>query len=133
MAESDLESRVARLEASLDILRRLETKMDEVTEIARQIAAMEQKHQSQSNALERVFGNLDKVRSRLDAEEEARMAAERRLDSWVNRGKGAWWAASFLWGGIQAVVGGAVVWLFDRITQLHDTVLLLEQAVKNGQ
>jgi hypothetical protein len=41
-------------------------------------------------------------------------------ETWINQGKGAWKAASILWGAIQAVVVALMVWFFSEVQSIRD-------------
>ena len=49
--------------------------------------------------------------------------------SWINKGKGAWWAASILWGFIQVTVVAVMVNLFTDVRDLRDWKIATEQKV----
>ena len=41
-------------------------------------------------------------------------------ESWVNQGRGAWKVASILWGTIQAIILGAILWVFTEVQSVRD-------------
>lgn len=41
-------------------------------------------------------------------------------EGWINKGKGAWFVASILWGVIQIAIIAMMGWFFTEVRQLHD-------------
>ena len=52
-------------------------------------------------------------------------AAHRKVDEWLNRGRGALWAGIIFGGIIQGLVGAAIGYTFSHMRTAEDAVLLL--------
>ena len=46
--------------------------------------------------------------------------AKSETEGWINKGKGAWFVASILWGVIQIAIIAMMGWFFTEVRQLHD-------------
>lgn len=47
-------------------------------------------------------------------------------EGWINRAKGAWWAASILWGLFGAGVLAAVAWVFSKVNNLNEALIQIQ-------
>lgn len=55
-------------------------------------------------------------------------AVKSETEGWINKGKGAWWSASVMWGVFGAALTGAVVWIFGEVRSLHDAMIIIKSA-----
>jgi DNA anti-recombination protein RmuC len=67
-------------------------------------------------ALTAQVGALDKRLSDVKSETEG----------WINRGKGAWWSASLVWGVFGTAILGSVAWLFGEVRTMHEAIIVLK-------
>lgn len=56
---------------------------------------------------------------------------EQKVDSWINKGKGAMWIAGIFLTFVQGLFTAAIFWAFTSITTLQDRVLVLETEKKH--
>ena len=63
---SELQRKVSKIEATFDILPRLEEKVDKITEIASKISAIEERFNHQSDAIERAFASIEKTQNNVE-------------------------------------------------------------------
>ena len=47
-------------------------------------------------------------------------------EGWINKGKGAWFVASILWGVIQLAIIAMMGWFFTEVRSLHDWKIVAE-------
>jgi len=68
---SDVDTRLAKLENSFDIINRLEEKIDKIAELTAKLATIEEKHHYQSNAIDRAFVAIEKNAIQIESLREA--------------------------------------------------------------
>jgi uncharacterized protein (DUF2344 family) len=51
-------------------------------------------------------------------------------EGWINRGKGAWWSASIVWGLLGTAVLGSVAWIFGEVRTMHEAIIILKGVIK---
>jgi uncharacterized membrane protein YdfJ with MMPL/SSD domain len=116
------EKSMVRLHERIDSLN---TKVgEEISSMRDEIRNQHQDHRETVNsqiqtsviALTSQVGALDKRLSDVKSETEG----------WINRGKGAWWSASVVWGVFGAAVFGSVAWLFGEVRTMHEAIILLK-------
>lgn len=79
-------------------INRLEEKIDDVGKAIKNLILIEERQTNQAAA-------LSTLRADLAAMQKAQAISDKRLDSWINRGVGAWALATVVWAVLTKVSG----------------------------
>lgn len=127
MTEETLERRVAKLEAEIAGIVRLETKIDKLIERMDKVVALEQSQIGHSSALERAFGEVKAAQNQLKEHIDADEVEHKTINDIISRGKGAWWVASILWGAMGAALVAGLFSTAKEVIDLRTQVQVLER------
>jgi len=116
---AQLREQVSSIAGNLDDVK---SSMKEVLVLDRTIAELGVRHEQQARELATQW-------TRIDALASAGAGTERKVDEWVNRGRGAWFVTMFLGAFAQSLVLGAVAWTFNHVRAAEDASLLLGHRV----
>jgi len=116
---AQLREQVSSIAGNLDDVK---SSMKEVLVLDRTIAELGVRHEQQARELATQW-------TRIDALASASAGTERKVDEWVNRGRGAWFVTMFLGAFAQSLVLGAMAWTFNHVRAAEDASLLLGHRV----
>jgi hypothetical protein len=111
---------------------RIHDRMDEVRDIVQKdmidvkedFRTFRDEHRKEvSTLIEATTGNLSAHISDLSKKVSD---VKSETESWVNKGKGAWFVASILWGVIQLAIVAMMGWFFTEVRGLHDWKIITE-------
>jgi DNA repair ATPase RecN len=119
----ELENRYAQtLEQVTQSMGRVHQRIDEVRDEFRRT-----RDEGRAETAALVHKELAELKSAMKSMEDAAEHTERKVDAWVNRGKGAWWAI----GVIAIVFGGIFTYVFSDITASHDWRIRVTETLRN--
>lgn len=142
---AQLVQKVSNMETRFD---KIEAKLDQLTMFDKAITELSIHRENGEKENQMVWNKLDNLNTWREVHEKERAeermkvlaameencktfsaacsAIEIKVDSWVNKGKGALWAASIFLGLIQVVMFAAIAWTFNGINDLNDRMIKLE-------
>lgn len=115
-----LQEQVASMAASVEDVR---TSVREVLTLDRTIAELNILHQQQSREVATMWAKIEAAKKDIDL-------VDRKADSWINKGRGAWFAAVLLGSIAQIAVLAMISWVFTHINTNEDQVQLLQYKVQ---
>lgn len=119
----ELENRYAQtLEQVTQSMGRVHQRIDEVRDEFRRT-----RDESRHETAALVHKELAELKATMKSMDEEAERTKLRVDAWVNRGKGAWWAI----GVIALAFGGIFTYVFSDITAAHDWRIRVTETLRN--
>lgn len=129
-------------------MEKIESKLDQIVLLDKTIAELSVHHENDSSEMQTMWSRIDSIslwketheregsdqRAKVIAalEENAKtfrsscVAIEGKVDSWINRGRGAIWTSALFLGLIQTIAFASIGWAFNHINTLEEHVLRIE-------
>lgn len=142
---AELKLQVSSIDSRME---KIEDKLDQLVALDRTIAELNIHHENDTVEKQSMWNRLDSIsiwkesHERDEADQRAKIIAaleannkafsttcstiENKVDSWVNRGRGAMWTASLFLGLIQVIAFASIAWTFNHISSLEEHVLKIE-------
>ncbi|WP_205822033.1 hypothetical protein [Burkholderia sp. Ac-20349] len=119
---SDLEQRYASsLEQIPTAMGRVHARIDEVRDEFRRT-----RDESRTETAAMLHKELAELRHTMSEMDKAAVSTKERVDAWVNRGKGAWWAISC----IAVLATGIFAYVLSDISAAHDWRIQVTEALR---
>lgn len=134
-AMSEQNPKIAVLETKLstmsDDIAHIRATVDSLVSKLSQLPAMEEKSKGQSQAIERAFNEIDKIKGEVNRLEMARQAERDRVNRWIYGISGAALAFSIVWGALGVYVTDSVRGLMRTNDEMR-AYLLAQQRYQFG-
>lgn len=146
MADPTTENRVTELEVEFKAMSKqldsIATDMKQVLAFTSQLTLLNERQSRHNDDLDRAFVeirkvqdyadlNLNKVRDDVKVIKHDTQLVREEAEGWINKGKGAWWAASILYALIQILIGGFLWFVMRDYQEIRKEVTTTSYEVKN--
>lgn len=122
--EADLASLKTEMSSVKENLAEIKSMMTRVLTLHESMAKMQVEHAQHSDAVKQAFKRIDELDAEDGAIHDRVHDVDRKVDKWLNRGIGAWFAASLLFMVIQA---GVVYVVRDYNERLNQKLVMIDE------